>query len=105
MAVGNEVYIDIAQKLGVPPSQRVITILEAYFSPEEGRVVRELFDPSTCREVAGRMSVDEKAVLPILEALTVRDVIKKGKTQYCFHSNITAFHHHTVGGVGLEPTP
>jgi NAD-dependent dihydropyrimidine dehydrogenase PreA subunit len=105
MAVGNEVYNDIAQKLGVPPSKRVTTILEAYFSPQEGEVVLQLFEPTTCQEVASRMGVDEKKVFPILENLTARDVIKKGKTQYCFHSNITAFHHHTVGGVGIEPTP
>jgi Pyruvate/2-oxoacid:ferredoxin oxidoreductase delta subunit len=105
MAVGNEVYTEIANKLGVPASKRVINVIEAYFSPEEGEVVLELFDPSTCQEVASRMGVDEQKVLPILENLTARDFIKKGKTQYCFHSNITAFHHHTVGGVGLEPTP
>ncbi len=105
MAAGNEVYSEIAQKLGVPPTRRVINILEAYFSPEEGEVVKELFDPITCQEVAIRMGADEKQVFSILENLTARDVIKKGQTQYCFHSNITAFHHHTVGGVGLEPTP
>lgn len=105
MVTGSEVYTRIAEKLGVPPTQRVTAILEAYFSPPEGEVVLELFDPSTCQEVANRMGVDQAAVLPILEALTARDVIKKGQTQYCFHSNITAFHHHTVGGVGLEPTP
>jgi hypothetical protein len=66
MAVENAVYDDIAKKLGVPASERVINVLEAYFSPEEGRVVLELFDPSTCQEVAGRMGVSEKEVLPIL---------------------------------------
>ena len=105
MANRNEVYVDIAQKLGVPPSKRVITILESYFSPEEGEVIKELFDPITCEEVASRMGIDKDKVFPTLEGLTTRDVIKKGKTEYCFHSNITAFHHHTVGGVGLEPTP
>jgi Pyruvate/2-oxoacid:ferredoxin oxidoreductase delta subunit len=105
MAVSSGVYIDLAKKLGVPASAQLIAVLEAYFSPEEGQVVLELFDPSTCQEVASRMRLDENKVFPILENLTARDVIKKGKTQYCFHSNITAFHHHTVGGVGLEPTP
>ena len=105
MTIGNEVYTEIAEKLGVPATQRVINILEAYFSPEEGEVILELFDPITCQEVASRMGVDEEKVFPILENLTTRDVIKKGTIQYCFHSNITAFHHHTVGGVGLEPTP
>lgn len=62
MAAGNEIYTDMAKKLGVPASKRVITILEAYFSPEEGEVVRELFEPTTCQEVAGRMGVDEKKV-------------------------------------------
>jgi Na+-translocating ferredoxin:NAD+ oxidoreductase RNF subunit RnfB len=51
------------------------------------------------------MQVGEQQVLPLLENLTNRGVIIKGKTQYCFHSSLIAFHHHVVGGVGVAPTP
>jgi hypothetical protein len=105
MPVENEVYLEVARKLGAPASQRVINIFEATFSPDEGRVLLELFTPATCQEVAGRMGTDEKKILTILENLTDRGVINKGNTQYCFHSSLIAFHHHVVGGVGVAPTP
>jgi Pyruvate/2-oxoacid:ferredoxin oxidoreductase delta subunit len=105
MTAGNGVYLEIAKKLQAPTVDRFINILEADFSPDEGEVILELFVPSTCREVAIRMNIDEKKVLPVLEELTGRGVINKGETQYAFHSSVIAYHHHTVGGVGIEPTP
>jgi Na+-translocating ferredoxin:NAD+ oxidoreductase RNF subunit RnfB len=105
MATGKEVYIDIAKKLDAPLSQRFINILEVTFSAEEGKAILELFVPSTCREVAGRLNADEAKVFTVLEDLADRGVINKGETQYAFHSSVMAFHHHVVGGVGVEPTP
>ena len=105
MIAGSEVYLDIAKKLNAPLAERFINILKADFSPGEGRVILELFTPSTSREVADRMKTDEKEVLPVLEELTRRGVINRGETQYAFHSSVIAYHHHTVGGVGIEPTP
>jgi hypothetical protein len=80
----NEVYNDIAKKLGVPASKRVTNILEAYFSPEEGEAVLQLFDPSTCQEVASRMGVDEKKVFPILEIQLPGMLLKKVKPNIAF---------------------
>jgi len=105
MNTENDVYNDIAKKLGAPVSRRFINILEAMFSPEEGKVLLELFAPATCQEVASRLNADEKSVSKTLEDMADRGLISKGKTQYCFHSNLTAFHHHTVGGVAREPVP
>jgi Na+-translocating ferredoxin:NAD+ oxidoreductase subunit B len=105
MTARNQVYLDVAKKLDAPLSDRFINILEASFSPEEAEVILELFIPSTSQEVSSRMKVDEQKVLPILEELTQRGIINKGTTQYGFHSSVIAFHHHTVGGVGVEPTP
>jgi Pyruvate/2-oxoacid:ferredoxin oxidoreductase delta subunit len=105
MAVGSEVYFDIMKKWGTPPSKRVLSILEACFSPEEGNVLLELFFPATCQEVAGRLKADEKKVFTILEDLFDRGMITKGQTEYCFHASLIAFHHHTVGGIAAEPVP
>jgi Pyruvate/2-oxoacid:ferredoxin oxidoreductase delta subunit/DNA-binding Lrp family transcriptional regulator len=105
MTTGNEVYVEVAEKLGGPASERVLRLLEAYFSPEEGKVLLELFEPITSREVADQLNMDEKEVTAILDELADRGVITKGKTQYCFHSSLIAFHHHTVGGVAREPVP
>jgi Na+-translocating ferredoxin:NAD+ oxidoreductase subunit B len=105
MTAGNAVYLEIAEKLKAPPVERFINVLEANFSPDEGQFILQLFIPSTSQEVASRMHVAESKVLPVLEELARRGVINKGDTQYAFHSSVIAFHHHTVGGVGIEPTP
>jgi ferredoxin len=105
MTTANKVYLDILKKWDAPESQRVIKIMEATFSPEEGEVLLELMRPATCRDVAGRLKADEKKVYNILEKLADRGIITKGKTEYCFHSSLIAFHHHVVGGVAAEPVP
>ncbi len=101
----NPAYLEVAKKLGAPTSQRVMNIFAATFSPQEARLLLELFTPATCHEVAVRMSAPESDVLATLEDLTRRGVINKGTSQYCFHSSLIAFHHHVVGGVGVAPTP
>lgn len=105
MTTGNEVYIEVAEKLGAPTSKRILSLLEAYFSPEEGKVLLKLFTPTTCQKVAEQLNIDEKEVFTILENLADRGVITKGQTEYCFHSSLISFHHHTVGGVAREPVP
>jgi ferredoxin len=105
LAATNEVYQEIAKKMEAPLAKRFIDVLEANFSSDEGEYIKELFVPSTSQEVASRLDVDGKKVFTVLEELTKRGVITKGETQYAFHSSVIAFHHHTVGGVGIEPTP
>jgi ferredoxin len=101
----NQAYLDIVRKWGAPESERIFRILEASFSPEEAVVLPELFFPATCQEVAVKLKADEKKIFNILEALAARGIITKGTTQYCFHASLIAFHHHVVGGVGVEPVP
>jgi ferredoxin len=101
----NTAYLDICKKWNAPPTERVLRILEACFSPEEGVVLQELMLPATCQEVAARLKADEKKVYDMLERLADRGMITKGETQYCFHFSLIAFHHHTVGGVAREPVP
>ncbi len=105
MATEKQVYLDLAKKLGAPPSQKVFNIFEASFSPEEGQVLLELFTPATCQEVTNRLHADDKKIHTLLENLADRGMITKGKTQYCFHASLIAFHHHTVGGIAREPVP
>jgi Pyruvate/2-oxoacid:ferredoxin oxidoreductase delta subunit/DNA-binding Lrp family transcriptional regulator len=105
MTTGNQVYLDVLKKWGAPTSKRIINILEATFSPEEGTILLQLFAPATCQEVASRLNADEKKVLTILEELADRGVITKGQTQYCFHLSLIAFHHHVFGGIAREPVP
>jgi len=104
-AAMNETYVVMAKKLGAPVSQKIMRIFETTFSPEEAVLLLELFEPATCKQVAERVKADEGKVYRMLEELAARGVIMKGKTEYCFHSSLIAFHHHVVGGVGVSPTP
>lgn len=99
------VYREIAEKLGAPLSERFLKVLEETFTPEEGSVLLELFDPATCQEVASRLKADEKTIAAILKALVDRGVITSGKTQYAFHTSLLAFHHDVVGDPAVEPVP
>src|SRR5450759_1667218 len=101
----NEVYLEIIKKWGATPSERLNKILEASFTPEEGRVLLELFAPATCQEVAARLKADEKRTARILKALVDRGIITSGKTQYALHTSLLAYHHDVVGDPAVEPVP
>jgi Na+-translocating ferredoxin:NAD+ oxidoreductase RNF subunit RnfB len=102
---GVEVYNEIIKKWGARPSQRLINILEAMFTPDEGKALLELFSPATCQEVAAKLKVDEKSLYRMLEDLVARGILTKGKTQYAFHTSLLAFHHDVVGDPAVEPVP
>ena len=101
----NKVYLEIIKKWAAAPSERLNKILEASFTPEEGRVLLELFAPATCQEVAARLKADEKRTARILKALVDRGIITSGKTQYAFHTSLLAYHHDVVGDPAVEPVP
>ena len=101
----NEVYFEIIKKWNATPSERLLKILEASFTPEEGRVLLELFAPATCQEVASRLKADPKKISAILKGLVDRGIITSGKTQYAFHTSLLAYHHDVVGDPAVEPVP
>ena len=53
----DNVYVELAEKLGVPNSERFPKILDATFTPEEAVICRELFEPATCQELADRLDI------------------------------------------------
>jgi hypothetical protein len=63
----NDVYTELATKLGVPNSERFLKVLDAMFTPEEAEICRELFAPATCQELAARLNVGEKDLSPKLD--------------------------------------
>jgi electron transport complex protein RnfB len=101
----NDVYNEIAEKLGAPASQRLVSIFEAMFTPDEGEILLQLFAPATCQEVASRLKVDEKSLAIKLDNLVDRGFLTRGKTQYAFHTSLLAFHHDVVGDPAVEPVP
>ena len=101
----NIAYADLAEKLGVPGSERFIRILEAMFSPDEARICQALREPATCQELAVTLNVDEKTLSKTLDSLIDRGALTRGKTQYAFHANLLGFHHDTVADTAPHTGP
>jgi NAD-dependent dihydropyrimidine dehydrogenase PreA subunit len=101
----NDIYTELADKLGVPESERFLEILHAMFTPEEARICRELFDPATRKELASRLDIDEKHLSEKLDNLVDRGMLTRGKTQYAFHTTLLAFHHECVADTAPHTGP
>lgn len=100
----NDIYADLARKLGAPVSRRFLNILEAMFTPEEARICFELYFPATRAELAENMGTDEKNLAPKLENLVDRGILTRGKTQYAFHTTLLGFHH-DLADAGVHAGP
>jgi NAD-dependent dihydropyrimidine dehydrogenase PreA subunit len=100
----NDVYRQLAKKLGAPVSRRFLTILDTMFTPEEAKICLELYLPATCPELAGRLGVDEKSLSQKLGNLVDRGVLTRGKTQYAFHTTLLGFHH-DLADTGVHTGP
>ena len=101
----NDIYVELADKLGVPNSERFLSILDAMFTTEEARVCRELFNPATSQELAGRLNISEKEISKILDSLVDRGALTRGPTQYAFHTSVLAFHHESVADTAPHTGP
>ena len=56
----NSIYRELSDKLGVWESERFLKILDAMLTPVEARICFELFEPATCKELAGRIDCAKK---------------------------------------------
>ncbi len=100
----NDIYNDLAKKLGAPVSRRFLSILDTMFTPEEARICLELYFPATCPELAARLGVDEKSLSEKLGNLVDRGILTRGKTQYAFHTTLLGFHH-DLADAGVHAGP
>jgi Pyruvate/2-oxoacid:ferredoxin oxidoreductase delta subunit len=100
----NDIYSELAKKLGAPASRRFLRIIEEMFTPEEAAICQELTVPGTCQELSGILGIDEKTLTETCENLVDRGVLTKGKTQYAFHSTLLGFHH-DLADTGVHTGP
>jgi len=89
----NDAYVQLAEKLGAPTSERFLRILNTMLTPEEARICMGLFEPATCPELAKVLNIDEKNLENNLGSLVDRGILTRGKTQYAFHTTLLGFHH------------
>jgi Na+-translocating ferredoxin:NAD+ oxidoreductase RNF subunit RnfB len=101
----NSIYSELADKMGVPNSERFVRILEASFTPTEATVCHELIIPATCREVASRLNMGEDEVAGILDLLVERGALTRGATQFSFHATVLSYHHDAVADTAPHAGP
>jgi electron transport complex protein RnfB len=82
---GDSVYHKIADTFEHAGSENLIKYLKVLFSPDEGEFMLELVEPVTCKDLAQRLNVDEKALSEKLEGLRRRRLLFKKKDEYLFH--------------------
>jgi Pyruvate/2-oxoacid:ferredoxin oxidoreductase delta subunit len=100
----NDVYSELAKKLGAPVSGRFLKILNKMLTPAEANICLGLFAPATCPELAGRLQIDEGSLSKKLGVLVDKGVLTRGKTQYAFHTTLLGFHH-DLADVGPHTGP
>ena len=100
----NDIYRELAEKLGAPVSRRFLSILEEMLTPEEAKICLELYIPATCQELAGILGDDEQNLSKKLDSLVDRGILTRGKTQFAFHTTLLGFHH-DVADTGVHAGP
>ena len=101
----NSIYRELADKMGVPNSERFVKILEASFTPTEAAICHELLIPATCKEVAAALSMEEKEVSRTLDILVDKGALTRGETQFAFHPTLLAYHHDAVADTAPHAGP
>lgn len=92
MTPERDVYAEAIEKLGYPGSAAGIKYLKVLFTPEEGKLLLEFIQPSTCKEAAQRINMDEKKLQEKLDEFTLRrKLLYHGKTQYIYYLGLHAF--------------
>ena len=99
------IYVELAEKLGVPNSERFVKIMEASFTPLEATICRELFEPATALEVSAVLGMGEKEVAEILDTLVDKGALTRGETQFAFHPNLLGYHHDAVADTAPHAGP
>jgi ferredoxin len=85
------VYSKIAETFEFPGSANLIKYLKVLFKPEEGELLLEILAPTTCRELAQRLKMDEKSLSEKLEELRRRRLLFKKGDRYLFHIAMHGF--------------
>ena len=101
----NNIYTELADKMGVPNSERFVRILEASFTPDEARICHELLIPATCQDLAARLNMGEEDLSKTLDILVDKGALTRGETQFAFHTTLLAYHHDAVADTAPHAGP
>jgi Pyruvate/2-oxoacid:ferredoxin oxidoreductase delta subunit len=91
-----DAYHKLAERYGAPDSTRFINILETTVTPEESDLLLELGAWTTPEQLAKKLNTGEAALLPRLEELKRKRVVRSGKLGYAMPPNLMGLCHGTV---------
>jgi Pyruvate/2-oxoacid:ferredoxin oxidoreductase delta subunit len=96
MAGQSEVFNQLAEKYGVPGSERFIKVLDAMITPEEGEILLALWTPVTFQELAGKLNMEENHIRNKLAVMLENRLITKRKETYFAPTALIPLCHQTV---------
>jgi Na+-translocating ferredoxin:NAD+ oxidoreductase subunit B len=98
----NDVYARIAAMWRMPGSQRLMRILKAGFTPEEGEIMLHLSTYTTCEQLAKKLGLDEKSVQSRLDGLSRGWVFSRDGSYMSVPNAIAIIPHSVMPGVPEE---
>jgi Pyruvate/2-oxoacid:ferredoxin oxidoreductase delta subunit len=81
----DSIYSRIAEKFDYESTPNLNKYLKVLFTPEEGEFLLQLTTPTTCKDLANKLKVDENNLEGKLEAFKRRRLLFKRKDEYLFH--------------------
>jgi hypothetical protein len=85
------IYEKMAEILEYPGSRNLIRYLKILFKPEEGKLLLEFLEPTTCEQVAKRLNMDVKTLSGKLADLKRRRLLFHKHDVYLFHLAMHGF--------------
>ncbi len=86
-----DIYERMTEIFDYPGSRNLIKYLQVLFTPEEGKLLIEFLEPSTCEQVAKRLNMDEKALSEKLADFKRRRLLFHKNDEYLFHLAMHGF--------------
>ncbi len=86
-----EIYEKITEIFEYPGSQNLIKYLKVLFTPEEGELLLEFLQPTTCKQVAKKLNIDEKTLSEKLADFKRRRLLFHKNNEYLFHLAMHGF--------------
>ncbi|MBN2241033.1 MAG: 4Fe-4S dicluster domain-containing protein [Dehalococcoidales bacterium] len=99
-----DIFTELAERLGAPTSERFMAILHEMFTPEEAAVCQELIIPGTIQDLKDTLGYDEATLTKMLDSLIDRGILTRGETLFAFHSSLLGFHH-DIADTGVHSGP
>ena len=95
---GSQVYKELAQRMGAPPSERIPRLWEMLCNSEEAGLCLAM--PGTIDELAQKMGKPAAEVSKMVQVLFRKGVVfekaKEGRVQYVMSKNLIQFHDATI---------